>query len=1724
MAGKVKKFGAFAGVFTPSLLTILGVIMYMRLGWVVGNAGLVYALIIIFLAHIISLSTGLSVSSIATDKRIKAGGIYYVLSRSLGLPIGGAIGITLFVGTALSISLYLVGFAESFLSVEPIRDFIGLQQDISGYRIIGSAAILLLVIIAFISTSLAIKTQFYILGAIALSIISIVVGFITNTGFHPETITINPISHEWDFELVFGVFFPAVTGFTAGIAMSGDLKNPKKDIPLGTMAAIAIGFLVYVGLAIGFALFVDRSILTNDTNFLLRIGWFAPLVIAGIWGATLSSALGGILGGPRIMQAIASDRIGPKTFAKGYGINNEPRNALIFIFVIAEAGILIGELNVIAEVVSMFYLASYGFINLAFYLESWASTDFRPSFKVNKYIGLIGFIAAFGVMFSINLAAMIGALIIMGGIYFYLKRRQLKLEYGDVWQSVWSTFMRTALQKMDNTETHERNWQPNIILFSGGTKKRPHLLELGRSLVGSHGVLSNFDLIEEKDAKILFPKNKQSTPGEQAEKGVFTRRQSVRDVYEGIDMIARTYGFSGVEPNTVMLGWARQTRNPERFADLLNTFYDLDLNVVLLGYDKRFGYGQYKSIDIWFKDQSNNGNLALTLSKLLLYSEKWQNAKARLLIVNHKNEKSEIVARKAEAILEQMRVNARVKVINNQVDQKPFYDIVQEESETTDLVFIEIPQFKSGKAETFINHTNNLLEKIGTVVMISGSSSFKQLKIGVEQDDIKYPEHADSTKIPLSQPLVTEKPDDPLLAEIFQKTWHEIQESSFRQIENIFSPLLLYRINKVKGIKQLILKSIGTVEDRFQGIKKDQQKLFLNRIKTSLTSKLDSLIDEQIKLISKEQTEFLAPGLETAVSQLEKLINQTPEKVKILLRATELKKASADKFNTRFFKWRKRIGNSKKSITKGIEYQVNFKSSIKSDTRHAMLNSFIRATEQFGQFHTRLIAEYRKLFYTVIDAFSYLESNSEENGDHKARIASARINIEENLLQLETMIRDEQKSIADIVTEDLHEQAKRLNGRLSKVPANHFIYPPKLKLEKEKENQLFDFPETWAADQLIQLNTLLLELKIMQVDFRLSALIRESLFEIRNETQITIRDKVAELDKLLTELSKTGETKLRGKAGQMLQEFSYDDQQLRHNINRIIEKVFRNTRTIQRIIPETVNLFNTGDNSSGGDDTEIIQLQVSRILDYHIQNLLMEPLHTNTFNLVQSIHEAATRIEDSVRLISLSSRRDETDNMLEDVEFVEDMSAFIRDQQLKIREQNETIKEQLDTFSRTIQNHLKETVDEFAVYRLIKSAESITQFSPQKTAVARLEKLKIRWKKMGTYFQEQRANLWHSQSEARLLAQNFGQSNEDTGNVITQAILLTEQVSPSSMIRKKIPFYYQQLFSGKFNFQSELWIGRKDAIDMAKRGLQRYKKGQHGIFIVTGQRQSGKSFFAAYLASHVFLNRKVYLIRPGIAGAADPEKITQIIRETTGYSGSLDEIMHSLPDNSVLIFDDLELLWEKSPKGNKGLQFLADIMKAYSPRILFVVNCDNNAWRVINQQVRFDKLAIQHMELKPFSSKELQQIIILRHRTSGFGLQIDSASQNTLSLAREARLFSRIFRQSDGNVGSALRLWISSISDFKDNTVHIKTPENISSIAINALDNSLKLVLFQFVLHKRMDIDKLERVLREDRISVINHLQVLIRTGLLLEQAGPVFEVNPFVYDQVFKSLRKDFF
>lgn len=723
-----KKFGTFAGVFTPSILTILGVIMYMRLGWVVGNAGLFGAIAIIVIAHIIAVTTGLSVSSVATDKKIGAGGIYYVLSRSMGIPIGGSIGIALYVGTAFSVALYLIGFAESFNS------FFGFGMSVNDFRLTGTIALFALTVLALISTSLALKAQFFILAAIIVSLVSI---FFGTTEFAPESVALFSTEGAVSLEVVFAVFFPAVTGFTAGIAMSGDLNDSKKSIPVGTLAAIGTGLVVYIVLAVFISFTINSELLKTDYNILMKMALFAPAVVAGIWGATLSSAIGGILGGPRILQAMSIDKVTPKIFGKGRGINNEPINALFLVFVIAEAGILIGELDVIARVVSMFYLTAYGFINISYFLESWANPDFQPSFKIKGWIGLLGFIACFVVMFKLDMIAMMAALAVITALYFGLQRKEVKIQSNDVWRSVWENVVNKGLKKIDEKDDENSNWNPNVILFSGKSDHQSYLLELSKTVSGRTGIVTNFKLILDKNNDVPLRKAEQTIRDENfKELGIFARQIKVDNIYTGITNIASTFGFSGVEPNTIMMGWPKGLESSTEYAKMTETLLHLDYNLLYLDFDREAKFGDYETVDLWWREtDSKNAEMMLNIARFIIAYPKWNNTSIRVLFVNNNNVDIELIRSKIARLVDDLRVNVEIKIINNAVEQIPFYDIISAESNKTNLTLVGIPNYKIGKQAEFVLKTNHLFETIGSTLLVKAANNFNELDLDLIQNE-----------------------------------------------------------------------------------------------------------------------------------------------------------------------------------------------------------------------------------------------------------------------------------------------------------------------------------------------------------------------------------------------------------------------------------------------------------------------------------------------------------------------------------------------------------------------------------------------------------------------------------------------------------------------------------------------------------------------------------------------------------------------------------------------------------------------------------------------------------------------------------------------------------------------------------------------------------------------------------------------------------------------------
>ena len=1714
---KSKKFGAFAGVFTPSILTILGVIMYLRLGWVVGEAGLYAAIGIILLAHVISISTGLSISSIATDKKIKIGGIYYMLSRSLGLPIGGSIGITLFVGTALSISLYIVGFCESFLSLEIIRDFLGIGQTINDIRIVGTIVIIVLVIIAFISTSLAIKTQFIILAAIALSLISIFMGFFLNTEFHPEEILLSSSNNDIPLERIFAIFFPAVTGFTAGVAMSGDLKNPKKAIPFGTLSSILVGLIVYLGFAFGLAYFVNRDMLTTDYNFLLKIAYFSPLVIAGIWGATLSSALGGILGGPRILQAISFDRITPKIFSKTYGKNNEPRNALILTFFISEIGILIGDLDIIARLVTIFYISAYGFINLAYTLESWASTDFRPSFRLSKWVGIIGFIACFAVMFKLDTLAMAGAFVIFIGLYYIIRKKGLRLDLGDVWQSVRSSMIRSILKKMDRKELEERNWKPNIILFSGSANVRKYLVDFGKYLAGKHGFLSIFELIENKSAKVLFPKHKQSVATEENQlyDGIFMRRQACKDIYEGMEVIANTYGFSGVEPNTVLFGWAGQSKNPIRFAKTIKTLSDLDLNILMLNYNQEKGFGKKKLIDIWCRGGGNNGSLVLSLVKFLWLSEEWRNVKVRLLIINPKNDEKDILLTDADKVLETQRISAEVIIINNQIEQKPVREIIKNKSSNSDLVFLGIPPIIEGKEHRFSDDVIKLCLDNTSVVFVKASSYFQELQIGIKTENIIH-----DIRLGQENNLVIKNesdipdlslPEKNILREQISKLNTNLLRVNNSFFDSFLKELFEFHAKTIDALSSSALESFKQIQQQ----NSDRSTFILqqNIIKfhNSYLFKTRKVLDEFEKNILNKQKDLISEGISFLKNDIEKLINSLPENLEIEYSADELKTTKNDCFSLKIFKLSKRL--KRKYSRKPAKNKIKYKKISEAFLHNNLYESLFEAFKNWSLITLQFTVEIQKFNQSVSNGFLSLEKKST-----KAAFSETTIN---NEIERISQSAEKLKQINDLSLQSLNNfflyrsylVLKKLCDILQKIDPNSLISSNRenKSLNREINKSLNEIPGFWKRNQHYLFNSSRLELLFLMFEAKL----RSIFFNLSSDIKLTIDNifvnNYISLNNYFTDYIEKIKVN-PAEAFSPKNSLDFNSEKFENEIKNIINSAKEEINLSSELFPKNIDLlseeFVNDYTSTQFQPIELTNLSVSSFVKLLMKKNILEKIESFSTELIDKNQKSNTLVEDILKYITLSKKSGNSNVFtINEGSNKNSYLNFILEQQ-KILEQQ--ISDSLNFKSKILQlcdQSFNVIADSLNLYSIINGTENNKQLTSGKER-----------KKSHNIFSKLFKNFGHLSTDD---LKNSDASNYLGKSISNKLIKLNNEVSANSEILEKLPFYYKQLFLQKQFYLQDFWVERKKEVSEAINFIKQKKSKPSGALMILGEHNSGKTFFAQYISKKLFTETDVFYISPPASGSVDELVFKESVEKSLKISGSYNSIFQNLQKDSIIIIDDIEMWWENRPDGDKVIKAISGLIESFGDKCCFILTSNIYSFRIIDKTGELEKHFSTTIELLPFKAKELKEIILSRHNSENLKFILNRKPQEKFKNRTYNRLFKGYFKYSKGNVGVALQAWIANIVKFENESLQMKKPQLPDLSVIDKLDEDICDLLTQFILHRKLTISKLQRILPTSENLTYLQINSLKICGIIIENNEEIFEINPFIYPFIVEKLAK---
>ncbi len=672
--------GTFGGVFTPSILTILGVIMYLRLGWVVGNVGLVGTLVIVTICTSITFLTALSMASIATDRRVGVGGAYYMISRSLGVETGGAVGIPLYFAVALSTALYTIGFAESLVSVFPALNL----------RWTGLITTVLIATLAIKSARLAIRAQYVVMAIIAISLLSLVLGSPIEGA--TADLTGTPTLGTESFWVVLAVFFPAVTGIEAGVNMSGDLKNPARSIPLGTLAALATGYLVYMGLPVVLSQRAAPEALVADPLVMRRMALWGEVVLLGVWGATLSSAMGSILGAPRILQALARDRILPRPLrflGRGSGEEDTPRLGTALTLGVVLVAVWFGDLNAVAPILTMFFLTSYLTVNLAAGFEGMlGSPSFRPAFRVPWALSLVGSGLCLSVMFLINAPATILAAVIVLLVYLWLQRRGLEGTWGDVRSGLWLAIVRSGLLRVTD-EVDMKTWRPHPVVLSGAPTQRWPLIELADDLTHGRGLVTVCSVLDPSTS----PRRRRALEGTVrdylSERGVdaFVRLVAAPDTFEGAVRLVDIYGFGRLVPNTVILGDSERVEARNQYCSMISSFHESGRNVLILRDPEELGFREKSRIDVWWGGLESNGGLMLILSHLLRSGLAWRRAQIRLKLVVSNAASVAPTRENLESLVASLRIPGAVAEVIA-AEGRLFESILRERSKGADVTLM----------------------------------------------------------------------------------------------------------------------------------------------------------------------------------------------------------------------------------------------------------------------------------------------------------------------------------------------------------------------------------------------------------------------------------------------------------------------------------------------------------------------------------------------------------------------------------------------------------------------------------------------------------------------------------------------------------------------------------------------------------------------------------------------------------------------------------------------------------------------------------------------------------------------------------------------------------------------------------------------------------------------------------------------------------------------------
>jgi amino acid transporter len=687
------QFGTLNGVFRPTILTILGVMMYLREGWVVGNAGLLGGIGVVLCCYLITGATALSISSITTNIRVGSGGVFSIISQALGLEVGGAVGIPLYLAQGLSAAMYMQGIIETWLYLFPEH-----------HRLLVTVIVFAISFsVSYVGASIA----FWVQAFVAVGMIAALASMFGGLAVHETQSTPTLIGNfdDGSFFVLFAVFFPASTGILVGSSLSGSLKNPRRAIPLGTMAAWGISLAVYLALAVWYALIATPEELRDTTRLIsVERAYFGDAVLVGIIASCFSATLSSLVAAPRVLQALSQYRIVPfyQQLEKEY--KGEPRAAILVTGVLVFVTLILGDLNAIAKILTMFFLVIYFMINLVLFIEHRLEMiSFRPLFPIPTLVPIGGALCSLGAILVISPILGLTAIVFVMGIYIYLDHKKLKTPWETVHSGLFASIANWAAKKVilqQKGNSVARSWKPDLLIPIEKASQLGGYYRIVRALTRPQGSIQVAAFFEEK--KKRESQELDLIINDFQRENLFATSALVEsaDFLGGLRTCISVKHGSFFKANTIFT--PIENRTEKELQEIIHMAKQHHLGVIFLATHPESRLGRERTVNLWVRDQSPDWTIGLQLANLdyaVLMSyqlqRNWQ-ADIRVLSVVKEEQHVDLAKEYLAQLLDYARMSNRFETVVEQGDffsylpQAPRADLnIMGLSETVSKSFLE---------------------------------------------------------------------------------------------------------------------------------------------------------------------------------------------------------------------------------------------------------------------------------------------------------------------------------------------------------------------------------------------------------------------------------------------------------------------------------------------------------------------------------------------------------------------------------------------------------------------------------------------------------------------------------------------------------------------------------------------------------------------------------------------------------------------------------------------------------------------------------------------------------------------------------------------------------------------------------------------------------------------------------------------------------------------------